>query len=387
MYDRRLNLANEVAQEARRSYGRKVYETVIPRNVKLSESPSFGKPILHYDAQSAGAESYMHLAREVIGLPRPNCGGGRRADSLAGGIVTRRALGRGLEALIPTGAPADEVDGRARHGHRHHAIRSRIDRIVPNRYNNHASHFDDEKLRELAAVDARTRRSPTASGHAAGERFELVAGERRLRAARIAGLQRVPVLVRDVDARESLKLAMLENVQREDLNPIEEALGYRRLGRRVRDDAARNRRPTRQEPQRGGEHIALAAACPPTFKRASNPAKSLRAMLAHCSAPHRSPIATSSRCWSANTAGACDARKSGRMIAARRSRRKPSRTRHTIPNPALQELEQRLEKHFGTRVRIHARKADGSAGRIEIEYYTTGDLERIFAAAGIPYLL
>jgi len=69
MYDRRLNLANEVAKEARRFFGRKVYETVIPRNVKLSESPSFGKPILHYDAQSAGAESYMHLAREVIGLP------------------------------------------------------------------------------------------------------------------------------------------------------------------------------------------------------------------------------------------------------------------------------------------------------------------------------
>ena len=66
MFDRRLNLANEVANEARRFYGDKVYETVIPRNVKLSECPSFGKPILHYDAQSSGAESYMNLAREVI---------------------------------------------------------------------------------------------------------------------------------------------------------------------------------------------------------------------------------------------------------------------------------------------------------------------------------
>jgi chromosome partitioning protein len=66
MFDRRLNLANEVAKEARRYYGEKVYQTVIPRNVKLSECPSFGKPILHYDAQSSGAESYMNLAREVI---------------------------------------------------------------------------------------------------------------------------------------------------------------------------------------------------------------------------------------------------------------------------------------------------------------------------------
>ena len=66
MFDRRLKLANEVAEETRKFFGEKVYQTVIPRNVKLSESPSFGKPILYYDAQSTGAESYMSLAREVI---------------------------------------------------------------------------------------------------------------------------------------------------------------------------------------------------------------------------------------------------------------------------------------------------------------------------------
>jgi chromosome partitioning protein len=66
MYDKRLNLANQVAEEARRYFGAKVYDSVIPRNVKLSESPSFAKPILYYDAQSSGAESYMNLARELI---------------------------------------------------------------------------------------------------------------------------------------------------------------------------------------------------------------------------------------------------------------------------------------------------------------------------------
>jgi chromosome partitioning protein len=66
MFDKRLNLANQVAEEARRHFGNKVYQTVIPRNVKLSESPSFGKPILYYDAQSTGAESYMDLAREIV---------------------------------------------------------------------------------------------------------------------------------------------------------------------------------------------------------------------------------------------------------------------------------------------------------------------------------
>ncbi len=66
MFDRRLNLAGQVAQETQNYFGDKVYDTIIPRNVRLSESPSFGKPILLYDAQCQGAQSYLQLAREVI---------------------------------------------------------------------------------------------------------------------------------------------------------------------------------------------------------------------------------------------------------------------------------------------------------------------------------
>lgn len=66
MFDKRLNLASQVVDETVNYFGDKVYETIIPRNVRLSESPSFGKPILLYDIQSKGAESYLQLAREVI---------------------------------------------------------------------------------------------------------------------------------------------------------------------------------------------------------------------------------------------------------------------------------------------------------------------------------
>jgi len=66
MFDKRLNLTSQVAQEAINYFGDKVYKTVIPRNVKLSESPSFGKPIILYDVQSQGARSYLDLAQEVI---------------------------------------------------------------------------------------------------------------------------------------------------------------------------------------------------------------------------------------------------------------------------------------------------------------------------------
>jgi chromosome partitioning protein len=66
MYDERMNLARQVAEEVRTHFGDKVYKTVIPRNVRLSEAPSFGKPIILYDIRSRGSEAYVSLAREFI---------------------------------------------------------------------------------------------------------------------------------------------------------------------------------------------------------------------------------------------------------------------------------------------------------------------------------
>ena len=66
MYDGRLNLARQVAEEARRYFGDRVYRAMIPRNVRLGEAPSFGQPIIIYDILSAGAESYIELAKEIM---------------------------------------------------------------------------------------------------------------------------------------------------------------------------------------------------------------------------------------------------------------------------------------------------------------------------------
>lgn len=81
MYDRRLNLSRQVADEAREYFGNRVYRTTIPRNVRLAEAPSFGQPIVHYDVLSAGAQSYLSLAREMIsrhGPPAPGKAKGRK---------------------------------------------------------------------------------------------------------------------------------------------------------------------------------------------------------------------------------------------------------------------------------------------------------------------
>ena len=76
MYDRRLNLSRQVADEAREYFGERVYRSTIPRNVRLAEAPSFGQPIVQYDVMSVGAQGYLSLAQEVIGREAPAETGG-----------------------------------------------------------------------------------------------------------------------------------------------------------------------------------------------------------------------------------------------------------------------------------------------------------------------
>ncbi|MBU1174853.1 MAG: ParB/RepB/Spo0J family partition protein [Alphaproteobacteria bacterium] len=136
-------------------------------------------------------------------------------------------LGRGLAALIgdlaPVEAPAAPEAGGIR--------RIAVDAIVPNRSNPRRD-FDTDLLDELAAsIKEKGVMQPLLVRSAADKPggFELIAGERRWRAAQRAGLHEVPVIVREVDDREALELAIIENVQRADLNPLEEALGYDQL--------------------------------------------------------------------------------------------------------------------------------------------------------------
>ncbi len=130
-------------------------------------------------------------------------------------------LGRGLSALIPnrdepTATPAGIGT-------------LPIEKIKPNRYQPRKS-FDTERLRELSeSIRENGIIQPLIVTKSEGSDYELIAGERRLEAAKLAGLDRVPVVIRSVSQKEQLQLAIIENVQREDLNPIEEALAYQAL--------------------------------------------------------------------------------------------------------------------------------------------------------------
>ena len=131
---------------------------------------------------------------------------------------TERGLGRGLSALIPTG-------GRVGGGYREIAVTS----IVPNSHQPR-TRFSEEPLDALADSIGRIGvLQPVLVRQVDADRFELVAGERRWRAAKRAGLETIPALVREVEGRESLEEALVENLHREDLNPLEEAAAFQQL--------------------------------------------------------------------------------------------------------------------------------------------------------------
>lgn len=135
-------------------------------------------------------------------------------------MVRRSGLGRGLGALIPAGVP-DTTSGPA--------FRSLdIAHIVPNRYQPR-SHFDEEALLALAASIAEIGVIQPIMVREINDGYEIITGERRWRAAQRAGLTKIPALIRSTDDKETLELAIIENVHREDLNVLEEAAAYRQL--------------------------------------------------------------------------------------------------------------------------------------------------------------
>lgn len=137
-------------------------------------------------------------------------------------MTKKRGLGRGLDALIPAGIEAEDRKG---------AVASiRLERIVPNPRQPRAP-IDPHELKELTgSIREHGVLQPLiiSPANAAGD-HTLIAGERRLRAARLAGLEEVPVIVREADDRQLLAWALIENLQRQDLNPLEAAEGFRQL--------------------------------------------------------------------------------------------------------------------------------------------------------------
>ena len=138
--------------------------------------------------------------------------------------MANKSLGRGLSAFLQT---EFDIDSASANGGG--VVKISLDKIKANPYQPR-QFFDDEQLRSLASsIKRKGVFQPILVQKLSDESYQLVAGERRMRASQIAGLEEIPAIITDFSPEEQLEIAILENVQRENLNPIEEAEGYKRL--------------------------------------------------------------------------------------------------------------------------------------------------------------
>jgi ParB family chromosome partitioning protein len=279
--------------------------------------------------------------------------------------TAKRGLGRGLEALLPDleARPGDAVR------------RIPCDRIDPNPHQPRRE-IDEEKLEELAASIRQHGVLQPVILRGAGERYQLVAGERRWRAAVRAGLDVVPGVVRDFDDAEMMEVALIENLQREDLNPLEEARAYQALidgfGLSQEEVAQRLGR-SRPAITNALRLLGLEPEIQAGVAQGRLTAGHARALLA---APDR---ATRLRLAERVVGEGLSVREVERLVRSRRQR-----TRGGVRQRpgGLSEIEERLREALGTRVRVRPGRRKGV---IEIEYFGGDDLERLVELLAGPF--
>ncbi len=209
-----------------------------------------------------------------------------------------------------------------------------------------------------------------------GDRYELVAGQRRLAAARQAGLSQVPVIIRQCTDREMLELALVENLQREDLNPMEAAAAYHKLATEFalsQEQVAEAVGKSRSAVANTMRLLNLPQVVQDSLRAGEITEGHGRAILAADS--HEAMLAL----WQVVRERSLSVREAetlGRPPARPARARKPSRTPAADPN--LADLERQLRETLGTKATIRPHRR-GSGGTIELEYYSADDLERVLA--------
>ena len=275
-------------------------------------------------------------------------------------MSARQALGKGLGALIPD-KPLAEGEGKKSF------FTCGIEEIQPNPFQPRKT-FRDEPLQELVQSIREKGILQPLLVRRKGDRYELIAGERRWRAAQKAGIKEVPILVKDVSESELLELSLIENIQRENLNPIEEAEAYKGLAEQfhlTQEDISQKVGKDRATVANALRLLKL----PPEIKNSLAEGKvsvgHARAFLG-LDSPEKQRAA-----WRKVLAGGLSVRQTENLIR----RLRPKSPAGPVKSASEWEpLVEELQRSLGTRVRILGRK---KRGRIEIEFYSPEELERI----------
>jgi ParB family chromosome partitioning protein len=276
----------------------------------------------------------------------------------------RTGLGKGLDALFPDIGEAGSHAAPA-------YFECDVDQISPNPYQPR-SEFGEQELADLAgSIKSQGVLQPLLV-RVSGAGYELIAGERRLRAARMAGVSKVPVILKEISNAELIEISIIENIQRENLNPMEEAEAYQRLMEEfglTQDKVA----------ARVGKNRATVA----NFLRLNQLPAQIKAAIRNgdLSMGHARTL------LGADTAGiqrqafkeviakSLSVRETEKLIQRLNARSDTSPSRAGRPEDIhFSALEQDLSRRFGTKVQI---RRHGQKGRVEIEFYSNEDLDRL----------
>lgn len=277
--------------------------------------------------------------------------------------MIKKALGRGLSTLIPQTDPAQVEGGQS-------VSEIEVSRIVPNRYQPRQV-FEDRSLAELAtSIKANGVIQPIVVRHLDNGSYELVAGERRWRASQIAGLKKIPVVVKNLSNEKSLEIALVENLQRENLNPIESAYGYQRLLKEfnlTQEEVAARVGKDRSTVANSLRLLSLPEKIVDYISRSVLTPGHAKALLSIPSAADQIRFADH---LVSRGASVREAEAWVKNWGAHTKKKKLLERR----DPSFREVEEKLQRILGTKVRIHEVKKGGS---IVVEYYTLDDLNRI----------
>ncbi len=280
--------------------------------------------------------------------------------------MTIRKLGRGLDVLIP-----QRSGGGGARGKEVSAIP--LDEIVPNKYQPRQA-FSGDELEDLATSIRREGVLQPVLVRTSVRGYELIVGERRLRAAKLAGLTTIPAIVLDVDDRKAQELALIENLQREDLNPVEQAQGFRSLMSRY------NLTQEALADAIGIKRSTIAN----TLRLLDLPEKILAGLAQNAVSPGHAKVLLSVANVEAQLALFQEVRDRGLSVRAleeliasgvvpvKRSAPAPAKAGRVDPKVAA--LADDLTRLLGTKVQISAR---GNKGIIHIHFFSADDFERL----------
>jgi ParB family chromosome partitioning protein len=281
-------------------------------------------------------------------------------------MTESRRLGRGLEALL---GPVSKEQAQAQGALRDVPVRS----IDPNPYQPRRD-FDPVALKELGdSIAASGLLQPVIVRAKAGGRFDLIAGERRWRAVQQLGWASIPVVIKEVDDRALLSLALIENLQRDDLSAIDEALGYQRLTTEFelgQGEVARLVGRDRTTVANTLRLLKLPAAVQALVQRGSLSAGHARALLGLADDRQIGKLAQAAveQGWSVRD---LEARVRGEVPGRRAKTKQPERQLQ----PEVRRIEESLRQRLQTDVRVTARRK--GRGFVTVTYYSNDDLARV----------